>query len=246
VVNHRYELSNFRGDVRMTISDIKIRKGTENQVADYYVADVRTATDAYAYGWEQAGRYFPGNDDYRFSHNGMESSPEIGSGMHTSYFRQLDTRIARWWSTDPVTHSHFSPYNIFDGNPVFYADPSGADSEGGNPGDPDRSTVSDIENTLLAAQTDYNGETGGGARQSVKNMKNTLAGAKIRSTLEQTIYLIDKWEKKSGRPSMKVSNGKISRSEMAQNMRNLAMSPEAADLASYFCGPTALSYIELK
>ena len=33
-------------------------------------------------------------------------------------------------SVDPVTHFSQSPYNAFDGNPVMFADPSGADSYG--------------------------------------------------------------------------------------------------------------------
>src|SRR5690606_33203267 len=36
--------------------------------------------------------------------------------------------IARWMGIDPITHYNMSPYNAFDGNPVFWADPSGADS----------------------------------------------------------------------------------------------------------------------
>jgi|GEM_PF-4647827 len=43
--------------------------------------------------------------------------------------RQYDPAIARWTSIDPVTHFNFSTYTAFDNNPVFWADPSGADSE---------------------------------------------------------------------------------------------------------------------
>ena len=58
----------------------------------------------------------------------MRKSPEIGSGHHTTYFRELDGRIGRWWSTDPVIHAGMSPYSAFDGNPIYYVDPLGADS----------------------------------------------------------------------------------------------------------------------
>lgn len=30
---------------------------------------------------------------------------------------------------DPVVHHDFSPYSAFDNNPVFWSDPSGADSQ---------------------------------------------------------------------------------------------------------------------
>ena len=45
--------------------------------------------------------------------------------------RQYDPAIARWVVQDPVVHFEYSPYSAFDNNPVFWADPSGADSESG-------------------------------------------------------------------------------------------------------------------
>ena len=44
-------------------------------------------------------------------------------------FRQYDPAIARFTSIDPVTHYSMSTYTAFDNNPVFWADPSGADGE---------------------------------------------------------------------------------------------------------------------
>jgi hypothetical protein len=41
--------------------------------------------------------------------------------------RDYDPAIGRWTGIDPVTHFPQSPYNAFDGNPVTFADPSGAD-----------------------------------------------------------------------------------------------------------------------
>ncbi len=69
--------------------------------------------------------------DYRYAFNGMEKDDEVkGSGnSYTTEFRQYDPRIGRWMSLDPVTHHHFSPYSAFDNNPIYYADPIGADSE---------------------------------------------------------------------------------------------------------------------
>jgi hypothetical protein len=43
--------------------------------------------------------------------------------------RQYDPAIARWVVQDPVIHHNFSPYSAFDNNPVYWADPSGADAE---------------------------------------------------------------------------------------------------------------------
>ena len=42
--------------------------------------------------------------------------------------RQYDPAIGRWTVQDPVIHHDFSPYSAFDNNPVYWADPSGADA----------------------------------------------------------------------------------------------------------------------
>ena len=42
--------------------------------------------------------------------------------------RQYDPAIGRWTVQDPVVHHEFSPYSAFDNNPVYWADPSGADA----------------------------------------------------------------------------------------------------------------------
>jgi RHS repeat-associated protein len=61
----------------------------------------------------------------------MEKDDEVkGEGnSYTTEFRQFDSRLARWLSTDPVTHPHFSPYNGYDNNPIYFNDPSGANGE---------------------------------------------------------------------------------------------------------------------
>jgi hypothetical protein len=33
--------------------------------------------------------------------------------------------LSKWFSTDPVTHPHQSPYATFDSNPIFFIDPTG-------------------------------------------------------------------------------------------------------------------------
>jgi RHS repeat-associated protein len=62
----------------------------------------------------------------------MEKDDEVsGEGnSYTTEFRQYDTRIARWKSLDPMTFESWSPYNAFDGNPIYFSDPSGAAVEG--------------------------------------------------------------------------------------------------------------------
>jgi len=48
--------------------------------------------------------------------------------MYDMDMRDYDPAIGRWVSQDPVVHFDYSPYSAFDNNPVFWSDPSGADS----------------------------------------------------------------------------------------------------------------------
>jgi len=48
--------------------------------------------------------------------------------MYAMDLRQYDHAIGRYVAQDHVTHFEYSPYNAFDNNPVFWADPSGADA----------------------------------------------------------------------------------------------------------------------
>jgi RHS repeat-associated protein len=74
------------------------------------------------------GRSFSSNS-YRFGYQGSEKDDEIsGEGNNiTTEFRQLDTRLLRWWSVDPKASQFpgLSPYMSMDGNPVKLVDPDG-------------------------------------------------------------------------------------------------------------------------
>ena len=63
---------------------------------------------------------------YKF--NGKEYQSELALNLYDMDMRDYDPAIGRWLAIDPVTHFSQSPYNAFDGNPVFWADPSGADA----------------------------------------------------------------------------------------------------------------------
>ena len=68
------------------------------------------------------------NASYNYKYNGIELQEELGLNMYDMDMRDYDPAIARWVVQDPVIHYEYSPYNAFDNNPVFWADPSGADS----------------------------------------------------------------------------------------------------------------------
>lgn len=66
---------------------------------------------------------------YKYRFNGQEWQDELGLNSYMMDLRQYDPAIARWTVIDPVDHLSLSPYNAFDNNPVFWADPSGGDSQ---------------------------------------------------------------------------------------------------------------------
>ena len=63
---------------------------------------------------------------YQYKYNGKEWQDELGLNMYAMDMRQYDPAIARWVVQDPIDHFYQSTYSAFEGNPVFWADPSGA------------------------------------------------------------------------------------------------------------------------
>ena len=85
--------------------------------------------DYYPFGMPMPGRNFSSNQ-YRYGYQGSEKDNEItgADGSHiTTHFRQLDTRIARWWGVDPKTKTTAweSPYASMGNNPISRNDPMG-------------------------------------------------------------------------------------------------------------------------
>ena len=67
---------------------------------------------------------------YRFGYNkGSEKDDEIyGLGnTYTTHFRELDTRIGRWWAIDPEEHNQedYSPYSAMNNDPISKNDEDG-------------------------------------------------------------------------------------------------------------------------
>jgi len=60
--------------------------------------------------------------DYTYGFNGIEDASEIGEGHNTTFYREQDTRIGRWWSIDPKNREFESPYVMMGNNPIWYSD----------------------------------------------------------------------------------------------------------------------------
>ncbi|TXG34865.1 hypothetical protein FUA22_17255 [Seonamhaeicola maritimus] len=64
----------------------------------------------------------------KWKYNDTEYEEALGMNLYEMPLRSYDPAIARWTTIDPVTHFSNSTYNAFDNNPIYWADPSGADS----------------------------------------------------------------------------------------------------------------------
>ena len=62
-----------------------------------------------------------------YKYNGKELQEELSLNIYDMDFRDYDPATARWLGIDPITHFDQSSYMAMNGNPVFFADPSGAD-----------------------------------------------------------------------------------------------------------------------
>src|SRR5690554_1703137 len=82
--------------------------------------------------------------------------------------RQYDPAIGRWVVQDPVIHHDYSPYSAFDNNPVYWSDPSGADSQ-------TYVTIADLFNKAKSGVTSFEFENG------------QLVGESFSKTIETTL-----------------------------------------------------------
>ena len=65
----------------------------------------------------------------KFGYNGVELEESLGLNLMEMNVRLYDPTIGRFNGIDPVTHFSLGTSVAFDNNPIFWADPSGADAE---------------------------------------------------------------------------------------------------------------------
>jgi RHS repeat-associated protein len=140
-INYVYNYTDHLGNVRLSYgldpdAGGQLKIISENHYYPYSLKHANYNAEEYSYKENELGTYVilepTDRQDYRYKYNGMEFQDELGLNLYDMEFRDYDPAIARWTGIDPVTHHNMSPYMAFDGNPVFWADPSGADSIGGN------------------------------------------------------------------------------------------------------------------
>src|SRR5690625_267948 len=139
--------------------------------------------------------------EYMYRYNGKEFQDELGLNMYAMDMRQYDPAIARWVVQDPVVHFDYSPYNAFDNNPVFWADPSGADSENNlwEIYDKDKKEPNFTDHNVIGFSTTYVNENTGesvwindGVNEIVLVGDRLFAKAKVFKAYFGDSYIMDK------------------------------------------------------
>jgi len=122
-----YQLCNHIDNVIAVVSDRRRAiDDNANNITDLFEAEVLSFTDYSPFGAPMPGRQF-NNGSYRYGFNGKEKDDEIvGSGNMLDFgAREYDTRIGRWWSTDPLQQFVGSQYSAFANNPILHTDQDG-------------------------------------------------------------------------------------------------------------------------
>lgn len=114
----------------VTVSDKKIGVDVSGASTDaeYYLADVVSSGDNFAFGAEMDGRTF--NPTFsEFGFNGKRKDNEMyGEGNAMDFGARIsDTRLGRWMSRDPKegTLPGISTYHFGYNNPILFDDPNG-------------------------------------------------------------------------------------------------------------------------
>jgi RHS repeat-associated protein len=132
-VGHKqYELTNHLGNVLATITDTRIAHSSNGTTLDYYLPDVTTAQDYYAFGGLMPGRTYTGSGNYRYGFNGKENDNEVkGVGNEQDYgMRIYDPRVGKFLSVDPLTgkYPELTPYQFASNTPIQASDLDGLEA----------------------------------------------------------------------------------------------------------------------
>ncbi len=124
--NYVFNYIDHLGNVRLSYTDA-------NGDGDITTNEIVKESNYYPFGLEHKGynnNVSPlGNSRAKkFKYNGIEQEEALGLDLYEMKFRQYNPAIGRFTSIDPVTHYSQSTYAAFDNNPIFWADPSGANS----------------------------------------------------------------------------------------------------------------------
>jgi len=189
-----YELPNHLGNVRIVLSDRKLVEPTSLGTAEngnlneivanqtYFTPDVLVYNDYYAFGMLKPDRHGE-TKNYRYGYQGSEKDDEVkGQGnSYTTQFRQLDPRVGRWLTIDPVTQPWQSPYTSMDNNPIWFNDPLGDKFKIGN----NKQSKNDVGSLAKNKNQKYITHSGEGEFREVKLDFGDLREKKVKRLLKR-------------------------------------------------------------
>ena len=119
-----YQYKDHLGNIRLSYSD----SNGDGVVA---ISELIEESNYYPFGLLHRGynNVTNGTENRLLTFNGVELEESLDLNMYEMDLRHYDPAIARFTSIDPVIHYSMGTYNAFDNNPIFFADPSGADGE---------------------------------------------------------------------------------------------------------------------
>ncbi|WP_303315360.1 DUF6443 domain-containing protein [Flavivirga abyssicola] len=125
VYQYIYQYKDHLGNVRLSYKD----SDNNGSVAS---SEILEENNYYPFGLKHKGynsNVTSSNIALKRKYNGVELEEALGLNLYEMDVRSYDPAIARFTSIDPVTHYSMSTYTAFDNNPVFWADPSGANAQ---------------------------------------------------------------------------------------------------------------------
>ncbi|MFY7670155.1 DUF6443 domain-containing protein [Tenacibaculum sp. MEBiC06402] len=123
-----YQYKDHLGNIRLSYADIN------NDGLITSNSEILDESNYYPFGLKHVDQnsIFSSNGNsiaQKLGYNGKELEKGLGVNLYEMDWRSYDPSIGRWTVIDPVIHLSLSPYNAFDNNPIYFSDPSGADSE---------------------------------------------------------------------------------------------------------------------
>ncbi|WP_344789661.1 RHS repeat-associated core domain-containing protein, partial [Postechiella marina] len=123
--NYAYQYKDHLGNVRLSYQDSDNSGSVDS-------SEILEENNYYPFGLKHKGYNDGGTAFYNpaldYQYNGVEYEESLGLNLYEMDFRSYDPAIGRFNGIDPVTHFSQGTSVAFDNNPIFWADPSGADS----------------------------------------------------------------------------------------------------------------------
>jgi len=123
-----FQYKDHLGNVRLSYADNDLNGSIST-------SEIIEESNYYPFGLKQKGynNTISGGNDLaqKWKYNGIEYNQDLSLNLYEMAFRSYDPAIGRFNGIDPVTHYSMGTSVAFDNNPVFWADPSGANSSTG-------------------------------------------------------------------------------------------------------------------